>query len=250
MKALLGLGAQARGQTALVYGIAVALASASCGEGAKPDATATSAVTASPATTSATTAQATVTTATASPIDTASAAVAASAQASVTDAPPTAAPGGGATNAPAPPAASASAATAATTTPSASAASAAAPSAPEVKGAESKGASFSAHLSGAGTYKAGQPGAVTAVVSALGGYQVNQQYPYKFKLGAPPAGVSYPEPVARNVARTEKRATIPIAFVPSQPGTVTIAGECSQSVCDEANCVVEKVPLSVTVKVE
>jgi hypothetical protein len=62
--------------------------------------------------------------------------------------------------------------------------------------------------------------------------------------------VSYPEPVARNVARTEKRATIPIAFVPSQPGTVTIAGECSLSVCDEANCVVEKVPLSVTVKVE
>jgi hypothetical protein len=93
-------------------------------------------------------------------------------------------------------------------------------------------------LSGAGTYKAGQPASVTAVVSALGGYHVNQQYPYKFKLGAPPAGVSYPEPVARNVARTEKRATIPIAFVPSQPGTVTIAGECSLSVCDVSYFVV------------
>jgi hypothetical protein len=123
-------------------------------------------------------------------------------------------------------------------------------SAPDVKGDEKKGAAFSAYMSGAGSYKAGQAGTVTAVVNAIGEYHVNQEYPYKFTLNAAPAGVAYGETVVRNVSRTEKRASISIPFTPSSAGTATISGVCSLSVCTSSNCVIEKVPLSVTVKVE
>jgi hypothetical protein len=91
---------------------------------------------------------------------------------------------------------------------------------------------------------------VTAVVNALGEYHVNQEYPYKFKMGTAPAGVSYPEAIVRAVNRTEKRATMSIPFTPDAAGTHTISGECSLSVCTESNCVIEKAQLSVTVKVE
>ena len=119
-----------------------------------------------------------------------------------------------------------------------------------MKGDEKKGASFSAYMSGSGAYKAGQAGNVTAVANALGDYHVNQEYPYKFTLNAAPLGVSYGETVVRNVSRSEKRAAISIPFTPSSAGTVTISGVYSLSVCTSSNCVIEKVPLSVTVKVE
>lgn len=123
-------------------------------------------------------------------------------------------------------------------------------SAPDVKGKETKGASFTAYMSGAGTYKVGQQGTVTAVVNAIGDYHVNQEYPYKFTLIAAPAGVTYGETVVRNVSRSEKRASIRVPFTPISAGAATISGVCSLSVCTSSNCVVEKVPLSVTVKVE
>lgn len=169
-----------------------------------------------------------------------------------------------ATNEPVPEAGSASAAPSAsadpkvakTSSPSGAPTASAAPtatavaSAPDVKGSETKGAAFSAYLSGAGKYKAGQPGTVTAVVNAIGEYHVNQEYPYKFTLNAAPAGVSYGETVVRNVSRSEKRASISIPFTPQSAGNATISGVCSLSVCTSSNCVIEKVPLSVTVKVE
>lgn len=136
-----------------------------------------------------------------------------------------------------------------------SAAASAAPSAvasaaPDVKGDEKSEASFTAFMSGGGKYKANQPGSVTAVVNALGDYHVNQEYPYKFALNAAPAGVTYGETVIRNVNRSEKKATISIPFTPTQAGTVTISGTLSLGVCTASNCVNQKVPLAVTVKVE
>jgi hypothetical protein len=167
-----------------------------------------------------------------------------------------------ATNEPEPQAASASAVpsgsadakvaktSAPTGAPTASAAPTATVSLPDEKGSETKGASFSAYMSGAGSYKAGQGGTVTAVVTPLGEYKVNQEYPFKFTLNAAPAGVSYSETVVRNVSRTEKRAAISIPFTPSSAGNHTISGVYSLSVCTASNCLIEKVPLSVTVKVE
>ena len=91
---------------------------------------------------------------------------------------------------------------------------------------------------------------MTAIVNAVGEYHVNQEYPYKFKMAAAPAGVTYPEAIVRAVNRTEKRATMSIPFTPDAAGTATISGECSLSVCTDSNCVIEKVNLSVAVKVE
>lgn len=128
--------------------------------------------------------------------------------------------------------------------------SAVASAAPDVKGDEKAEASFTAYMSGGGKYKANQPGSVTAVVNALGEYHVNMEYPYKFALNAAPAGVTYGETVIRNVNRSEKKATISIPFTPTQAGTVTVSGTLSLGVCTASNCVNQKVPLSVTVKVE
>jgi hypothetical protein len=123
-------------------------------------------------------------------------------------------------------------------------------SAPDVKGEEKKQAAFSAYLSGAGKYAAGSPGNVTAVLNALGEYHVNPDYPIKFTLGAAPAGVSYGETVLRNATKGDKRASISIPFTPSAAGSYTISGVFSIGVCVASSCTNEKVPLSVTVKVE
>ena len=119
-----------------------------------------------------------------------------------------------------------------------------------VKGEEKTGAAYSAYMTGAKSYKAGQPGTVTAIVNALGDYHVNPEFPYKVKLDAPSGDVSFPSDTVRDVARTEKRATMSIPFTATSAGTKTISGTCSLSVCTKDQCVIEKVPLSVTVKVD
>jgi len=112
------------------------------------------------------------------------------------------------------------------------------------------GSAFSAYMSAAKSYKAGKPGAVTVVVSAGEGYHVNKEYPYKVKLNAAPAGVSFPSDTIKDVSRSEKTATMTVPFNADAPGSSTISGTCSLSVCTEGNCVIDKVPVSVTVKIE
>lgn len=121
---------------------------------------------------------------------------------------------------------------------------------PDVEGEQRKGPSFTAYLAAKPSYKKGQPATVTAIVNAIGEYHVNQEYPYKFKMGTAPAGVSYPEAIVRAVSRTEKRASMTIPFTPSAAGTATISGELSLSVCTDSNCVIEKAQLSVNAKIE
>lgn len=143
-----------------------------------------------------------------------------------------------------------STASTAPTTSAAPSAVASATPAPEVTGEAKNEASFSAFLSGSGKYKANQPGTVTAVCNALGAYHINPDYPFKFTLGAAPAGITYGETTVRNVNRSEKKATISVPFTPTQAGTFTISGTYSIAVCTDSNCAPQKVPLSVTVKVE
>lgn len=120
----------------------------------------------------------------------------------------------------------------------------------EVKGEQKGGPSYSAYMGGQKVYKAGQPGAVSVVVSALNEYHVNPTYKYKMKMDAPPAGVTYAADTVLNASKSEKQASMSVAFTPSAPGSYTLTGTCSLSVCNEGTCVVDKVPLSVTVKVE
>ncbi len=123
-------------------------------------------------------------------------------------------------------------------------------SAPDVKGTETSEAAFSAFLSGAGKYKVGSPGTVTAVLNALGEYKVNKDYPIKFTLNAAPAGVTFGETVLRNANKADKKATISIPFTPDAAGSHTISGVFSIGVCVASSCTNQKVPLSVTVKAE
>jgi hypothetical protein len=83
------------------------------------------------------------------------------------------------------------------------------------------------------------------------GYKVNEEYPYKCKLDAPPAaGVTYPTAVVTEVERTKQLATMKIPFVAAKAGTARVGGTCSLSVCSEENCVIEKVALATDVTVE
>lgn len=120
----------------------------------------------------------------------------------------------------------------------------------EVKGEQKGGPAYTAYMGGQKVYKAGKPGAVAVVVSALNEYHINPTYKYKMKMDAPPSGIAYASDVVTDASKSEKQASLSVGFTPSAPGSYTLTGTCSFSVCTDANCVVDKVPLSVTVKVE
>ena len=118
----------------------------------------------------------------------------------------------------------------------------------EKAGPEVKASTFSAKLEGASA-KVGETATAVLTVLPASGYKVNEEYPYKFKLDAPPEGVTYPAAVVTDVERTKERATMKLPFVAQKAGTYQVSGTCSLSVCSDATCVIEKVPLSVEVSV-
>lgn len=160
--------------------------------------------------------------------------------------------------APAPVAAPAAVTAAPTAAEIASAAPSTAPSAPEAPPAEpvvsSKvgEASYSLWMQSSGRYKASEQGFVEVVLVPRGEFHCNEQYPYKMKLGAPPAGVTYPSPVVRGEGLTVSptRAVLRVPFVAQSPGEARVAGKFSFSVCTSQQCVMDSRDLSVTVKVE
>ena len=108
---------------------------------------------------------------------------------------------------------------------------------------------FNAWLQSAGRYTVGKAGSVQAVVVAKGSYKCNDAYPFKFKLNAPPAGVSYPSTISRAVSRGAKRTVVSIPFTPSSAGSKTISGKYYLSVCNESVCKTMRAPLSVSITV-
>src|SRR5262249_45171544 len=56
---------------------------------------------------------------------------------------------------------------------------------------------FSLWMQSSGRYKAGQQGFVEVVLVPKGDFHCNQEYPYKVKMGAAPAGVTYPTAIVR-----------------------------------------------------
>jgi hypothetical protein len=118
------------------------------------------------------------------------------------------------------------------------------------RGAAKNDAAYSAWLEASNPYHVGKPGTVRAVVVAGKGYKCNDKYPYKFKLDAPPAGLSYPETTARGIQYGAERSVLPVTILPQAPGTHTVSGTFSLSVCTEATCKIQREPLSVAVRVE
>ncbi len=104
-----------------------------------------------------------------------------------------------------------------------------------------------------GPYKKGTEGKINVVLTTKGDYHVNKQYPYKFTCQDPPAeGVRYPKPVVRREDGTfeERKAVLTVPFVADHAGEAKVGGVMSLSVCTDANCLMDKAPIEVTVKVE
>lgn len=108
-------------------------------------------------------------------------------------------------------------------------------------------------IAASGGYKAGAEGSVKVTLVAKGNYHINAQYPYKFKTAAPPPdGISYPKPVLNRPDGTFEatRASFQVPFVAAKTGKATVGGIFHLSVCSEANCIMDKVPLDITVDVK
>ena len=108
-------------------------------------------------------------------------------------------------------------------------------------------------MKAAGQYKSGAQGFVDVTLSPKGGYHINPEYPYKFKAADPPAdGVTYPKPVLARAdgAFDAAKGSFRVPFVPAHAGTLTVGGTLHLSVCSDANCVLDKVPLEVQVDVK
>jgi hypothetical protein len=114
-------------------------------------------------------------------------------------------------------------------------------------------ANYAASLDVAEACRSAKPCTVRAVVLAKGDYHINDKYPYKFVTQDPPQrGVTYPMPIVgrENGVFQEKKAVLSVPFVADGPGEKTVGGTLSLSVCSTANCLMDKLVLETTVKVE
>jgi hypothetical protein len=84
------------------------------------------------------------------------------------------------------------------------------------------------------------------VLTALGEYKVNDDYPFKF-VADPASGVAIEGEGSFEMAGT-KQGTMTVRFKPAKPGPATLTGTFKLSVCSEATCEIEapKIALDVT----
>lgn len=91
-------------------------------------------------------------------------------------------------------------------------------------------------------------------LTANGGYHINNEYPYKF-VGDSTAGASWLASDGKSFGRatgefqktTDYVAVLAVRYRGTQAGSVRLSGTYKMSVCSEANCQVESVPLAVNV---
>jgi hypothetical protein len=112
--------------------------------------------------------------------------------------------------------------------------------------------SFNTWMQSSGRYTVGQQGNVQVVLVAKGEFHCNDKYPYKFKLGAPSGGVSYPTAIVRaeGIRIAPERSVMTVPFVPSASGDARVSGTFSFSVCSATSCQIETRDLALTVKVD
>lgn len=109
---------------------------------------------------------------------------------------------------------------------------------------------FSTWLQAVSPMTAGSTATVEAVLVAKTGYHCNAEYPHKFKLGAAPAGLSYPEATVKGMQVTAERSVLRIPVVAQTPGKPTVSGTLQFSVCNDERCLVEKRELSLNLEVK
>jgi hypothetical protein len=88
---------------------------------------------------------------------------------------------------------------------------------------------------------------VRVVLTALGDYHVNKDYPFKF-VGDPAAPVA-PEGEGSFALDGAKRGTLTIKFRPAAAGSAKVIGNFKLSVCSDDTCEIESPKLELTVPV-
>ena len=85
------------------------------------------------------------------------------------------------------------------------------------------------------------------VLTALAGFHVNKDYPFKF-VGDPAAAVT-PDGPGAFALDGDQHGTLTITFRPAAPGTATLMGTFKLSVCSDNNCEIEAPKLELAVPV-
>jgi hypothetical protein len=109
---------------------------------------------------------------------------------------------------------------------------------------------FQAWLQAISPVSAGAAATVEAVLVANPPYHCNPEYPHKFKLGAAPAGIAYPEATVKGMQVTPSRSVLKVPIQAQSPGKATVSGTLQFSVCDDERCLVEKRDLSLALEVK
>lgn len=120
-------------------------------------------------------------------------------------------------------------------------------------GASYENATYKVRFEAPATYKKGEQGTARIVLETKGDYHINTQYPYKFVTQQPTTeGLNYPKStVTRDDGVFEQhKAVINVPFVATQAGTAKIKGLFSLSVCTDANCLLDKRSLELSLPVE
>jgi hypothetical protein len=85
------------------------------------------------------------------------------------------------------------------------------------------------------------------VLTALGDYHVNKDYPFKF-VGEPPPAAPVDGEGAFSLDGT-KQGTMTVKFRPTAPGTATLVGAFKLSVCSDDTCEIETPRLELVIPV-
>jgi hypothetical protein len=109
---------------------------------------------------------------------------------------------------------------------------------------------FQAWLQAVSPVAAGGPATVEVVLVANPPYHCNPEYPHKFKLGAAPAGIAYPEATVKGMEVTPSRSVLKVPIQAQSAGKATVSGTLQFSVCNDERCLVEKKELSLNLEVK
>ncbi len=112
---------------------------------------------------------------------------------------------------------------------------------------------FTAEITSSGSYQAGTEGTVKITLVPKGDRHINPDYPHQFKTTDPaPEGVTYPKPVLSKADGSfgEKLGTFSLPFTVSKAGKAKIGGTLRLSVCNDSQCVLDKVDLAIDVDVK
>jgi hypothetical protein len=114
--------------------------------------------------------------------------------------------------------------------------------------AEYKESAFQLVLTAPSKVEVGKAAVFTIVLTAQGGYKVNEEYPIKFQFSESKGVSPAKQTVTKDDVRLEKtQATMPLTVTIPTPGKHEVSGKFSFSVCTDERCLIEKRDLRVEV---